>query len=37
MSVWSMEIFPITEPGGYAAFVLNLKESGDALAANPGG
>jgi hypothetical protein len=37
MSVWSIKIFPITEPGGHAAFVLDLKESGDALAANPGG
>jgi hypothetical protein len=37
VSAWSIEIFPITKPGGHAAFVLDLKESGDALAANPGG
>jgi hypothetical protein len=36
MPDWSIEIIPDTEPGGHAAFVLDLKEHGDALAANPG-
>jgi hypothetical protein len=37
MSAWSIKIFLITEPGGHAAFIMDLEESGDALAANRGG